>query len=298
MLFSGSLVALITPFNKRGKLDEKALEALVEWHIQEKTDGIVCCGTTGEACTLTRKERKKITEICVQTASGRIPIIAGTGTCSTNETRILTEDAKKAGAAGCLVVTPYYNKPTQLGCFEHFRAIAKVDLPIIVYHNPGRAVFRFEIETLQRFEEIPQIVAIKDSSHDLDFVQKIKSSTKLPILSGEDDITYEILELGGVGSISVIGNIIPSSWRKMIHQKSKPLAKRYLPLCQANFFETNPQCVKYLLAQMGKCLPVFRLPLTNPSLLTQKRLDETLFKFVLPHYVKNELRTNKSFQEK
>ena len=288
MSFSGSIVALITPFTKKGKLDEGALEALVEWHIQEKTDGIVCCGSTGEACTLTRKERKRITEICVQTAEGRIPIITGTGTCNTMETKALTEDAQKAGASACLVVTPYYNKPTQLGCFEHFRSIAKVGLPMIAYHNPARAVFRFEIETIQRFEEIPQIVAIKESSHDLDFIQKIKSTTNLPILGGEDDITYEILQLGGIGSISVIGNLIPLGWRKMIHQKSKMLAKRYLPLCQANFFETNPQCVKYLLAQMGKCHPIFRLPLTNPSLLTQKKLDETMFKFVLPHFFKSQ----------
>ena len=169
----GSIVALVTPFTSNGRIDRKSLESLVEWHIAEKTDGIVCSGTTGEACSLSRIERKRVAEICVKASAGRIPIIVGTGTPDTRETIRLTEDASKLGASGCLVVTPYYNKPSQKGCLEHFRQVAKVGFPIIAYHNPGRAVFRFTRESLCELVKIDKVVALKDSGRDFELIQDL-----------------------------------------------------------------------------------------------------------------------------
>jgi len=272
----GSIVAIVTPFTSQARIDKKALQALVEWHIQEKTDGIVCAGTTGEGSSLNRNERKAILEICVKTAAGRIPIIAGTGTSSTRETILYTQDALKLGASAALVVTPYYNRPTQKGCIEHFRQIAKVGLPIIVYHNPARAVFRFTKDALQELVEIPEIVAFKDSGRDFALIENLYS--KLAVLAGDDDLTGDLLEQGAKGAISVIGNLIPRQWREAIHlalandPKAKELFSHYMPLCKANFIETNPQCVKYLLSTMKRCKPIFRLPLSLPTEETQQTL--------------------------
>lgn len=290
-MLRGSFVALITPFSSFGRVDCKALEALVEWQILEGTEGIVCCASTSEACTLNDAERKKITEICVKTAARRIPIITGTGTCDTRQTVRLTEAAKRLGAAGCLVVTPYYNRPTQKGCLAHFREVAKVGLPIIAYHNPTRAAFRFTLESIQELGSIANVVAIKDSTHDLDFVRGIRKISKLPIFSGEDDLALEIIQEGGIGVISVIGNVIPRGWNQMIRfalsgemAAAKKLGSRYLPLCKAHFIETNPQCVKYVVSQMGRCCAKVRLPLVMPTLETQKTLKRVLLEMALPQY--------------
>ncbi|HEX2582806.1 MAG TPA: 4-hydroxy-tetrahydrodipicolinate synthase, partial [Chlamydiales bacterium] len=211
----GSLVALVTPFTASGRIDRKALESLIEWHIEEKTDGIVCCGTTGEGYALNRSERKAVADLCLKTAAGRIPIIVGTGAPSTRETILYTEDALQLGAAASLIVTPYFNKPSQSGCLEHFREIAKVGQAIIVYHNPGRAVFRFTKDTLSELAEIPQIVAFKDSGRDLDLIQDLYS--KLAVLAGDDDLTPDLIARGGRGVISVIGNVIPRGWSRAVH---------------------------------------------------------------------------------
>lgn len=290
-LFFGSLVALITPFTPSRRVDKKALEALIEWQIEQGTDGIVCCGTTGEGLSLSQSERKKVIEICVAVSNGRIPIIAGTGTCDTRQTIRFTEDALKKGASGCLVVTPYYNKPTQRGCVEHFCEVAKVGLPMIVYHNPGRTLFRFTVDSVQQLGEVPGIVAMKDSTHDLEFIRSVRKVTLLPILSGEDDLTVEIMEEGGVGAISVIGNVIPGSWRRMIHaalakdmKLAKKLAAYFLPLCKGFFLETNPQCVKYVLSQLKRCEPIFRLPLNLPSQETQQTLNQILLRTSLAQF--------------
>jgi 4-hydroxy-tetrahydrodipicolinate synthase len=274
----GSIVAIITPFTARGRIDRKALESLIEWHIEQKSDGIVCAGTTGEGCSLTRAERKTVAEICVKTASGRIPIIAGTGTSSTLESMLYTDDALQLGASACLVVTPYYNRPTQKGCLEHFRRLAKVGLPIIVYHNPARAVFRFTKETLFELVDIPEIVAFKDSGRDFSLIEDFYA--KLSILAGDDDLTGQMIARGAKGAISVIGNLIPGQWRLAIHlalskdAKSQELFSQVMPLCKANFIETNPQCVKYLLSEMKRCKPFFRLPLMLPTEETQKTLQK------------------------
>ncbi|MDE3045026.1 MAG: 4-hydroxy-tetrahydrodipicolinate synthase [Verrucomicrobiota bacterium] len=288
-MFQGSLVALITPFSSNGRIDTKALESLIEWQINEGTDGIVCCGTTGEACTLSETDRKKVIEICVKSADGRIPIIAGTGTCDTRQTVRFTATAQRLGAAGCLVVTPYYNKPTQRGCLAHFREVSNVGFPIIAYNNPGRAVIRFTVELVQGLSALPSVVAIKDSSRDLEFVRALRKVTSLMILSGEDDLTFDIIQEGGAGVISVIGNVVPRGWREMVHlalagqkEKAERLAHRYAPLCKGEFLETNPQCIKYLVSQMGKCKPVFRLPLVLPTLQTQNSLKQIVLELALP----------------
>jgi len=278
--FFGSIVAIITPFTSSGRIDRKALEALIEWHIQEKTDGIVCGGTTGEGFSLSRAEKKSVTEICVKVAAGRIPIIAGTGACSTRETILYTEDALKLGASASLIVTPYYNRPTQKGCLEHFRQVATVGQALIVYHNPARAVFRFVKETLHDLIEIPEVIALKDSGRDFSLIEGLYS--RLPILAGDDDLTGEIIEKGGKGAISVIGNILPRQWSSAIHlalakdPKAKELFQHFMPLCRANFLETNPQCVKYLVSEMKRCKPVFRSPLYLPAPEIQQTLKQTL----------------------
>jgi 4-hydroxy-tetrahydrodipicolinate synthase len=281
----GSIVAIVTPFASNGRIDRKALESLVEWHIAEKTDGIACSGSTGEGFALSRAERKTVAEICLKTAAARIPIIVATGTCSTKETILFTEDALQLGSSGCLIVTPYYNKPSQKGCLEHFREISKVGLPIIVYHNPLRTAFRFARDALRELAEIPGIVAFKDSGRDFELIQDLYS--KLAVLAGDDDLTGDLIELGGKGVISVIGNVIPRGWSQAVHlalakdPKSKELFERYMPLCCGNFLETNPQCVKYLVSQMGRCKPILRLPLQLPTPETQKTLRKILWKMAL-----------------
>lgn len=288
--FSGSFVALITPFTSKGRIDRKALAALVEWHIQQGTDGLVCCGTTGESCTLSRSEKKSVVETCVQVSHGRIPIIAGAGTPDTAESARLIADALRAGADGALVVTPFYVKPTQRGCLEHYRELAQVGLPIIAYHNPGRALFRFEWETIHQLGEIEGIVGFKDSSGSLDFVKTFRKVTRLPLFSGDDDLTYQTILEGGVGAISVIGNLIPKGWKRMIQlaKLGDPLgavlARDYLPLCKANFIETNPQCIKFLASQVELCKPYWRLPLLPPTIETQEKLKRVLLRMSLPQY--------------
>lgn len=290
-LFSGSFVALITPFDSKGRLDRKALEKLVEWHIEEGTDGIVCSATTGEGTTLSEREKKRVAEICIRTAKGRIPIIVGTGTPDTRQSVHLTEQMQKLGADGCLVVTPYYNKPSQRGCILHFQEVAKVGLPVIVYHNPGRAVVRLEAETIAALHQIPGIAALKESSSDLEFVRKIRKLCSIPILSGDDHLTFETIREGGKGAISVVGNVIPKGWKGMIRlalegkwEKAAELSDKYLPLCKALFLETNPQGVKFAMAWMGKAQGVLRLPLVPVSEGVGKEIERALLSLSLPPF--------------
>lgn len=286
--FRGSFVALITPFDEKKRIDRKALERLVEWHIQEGTDGIVCCGTTGEGPVLSEKERAKIAEICIRTADKKIPILVGTGTCDTQQSIRLTEQMKKLGADGALVVTPYYNKPSQKGCIAHFREVAKVGLPIVIYHNPGRAMVKLTAETIAEIAQFPLIAALKESSHDMDFMRKIRKLSKIPIFSGEDDLSYQMIEEGAIGVISVIGNLIPKGWSRMIHLalsgkylESKNLMNRYLPLCKALFFETNPQCVKFAMQWLGLVRGNLRLPLLQIESATQMEMKRVLLRLAL-----------------
>jgi len=288
--FRGSFVALITPFDRKKRVDFKVLESLVDWHISQGTDGIVCCGTTGESLTLSDKEKKQITEICVRTSAKRIPIIVGTGTSDTRQSVKLTENVKKLGADGCLVITPYYNKPSQTGCILHFKEVAKVGLPLIVYHNPGRAVVRLKAETIAEIAQLPNVVAIKESSHDLELVRQIRKLSNISIFSGEDDLSCQIIEEGAVGAISVIGNVIPKAWSQMVHfaleqnwKMAKLFANRYLPLCKALFLETNPQCIKFAMQWLGLIRGDLRLPLTRPEIGVQKEIKRVLLALSLLH---------------
>jgi 4-hydroxy-tetrahydrodipicolinate synthase len=289
MEFRGSFVALATPFDRKGRLDKKTLERLVEWQIREGTDGIVCSATTGEGPCLSDPERKNIAEICIRVAGGRVPIIVATGINDTRQSVRYTENALKLGAAACLVVTPYYNRPTQLGCILHFREVAKVGLPVIVYHNPPRTSIRLTIETVIELSRIPNIAAIKDSGHEIEFVRKAKEY--LPILSGDDDFTFEILKAGGAGAITVSQNFIPRGCKQMIQyslrgewEKAERLAERYFWLYKALFLETNPQGVKFVLSWLGRCEPVLRLPMTLPSLATQAAIKKELLALSLPQF--------------
>lgn len=286
MQWRGSFVPLITPFDRKLRIDRKALEKLVEWHIAEGTDGIVCSATTGEGPVLSDADRKTVAEICVKTAARRIPIIVATGINDTRQSIKHTEKAQSIGADGCLVVTPYYNRPTQRGCFLHFEAIAKVGLPVIVYHNPPRTAIRLLAETVIEMAQIPNIVAIKESSHDLDLVRKIQPF--LPVFSGDDDMTLSTLREGGVGSISVTANLFPRSWKQMIDcclerrwERGNLLFERFSPVFQALFLETNPQCVKFALSWMGRCQPFLRLPLILPNPSTQMKIKRSILQYVL-----------------
>jgi 4-hydroxy-tetrahydrodipicolinate synthase len=291
MQFQGSFVAIITPFHPKGSVDWKSLEQLVEWHIGEGTDGIVCCGSTGEGVVLSDREKKRVAEVCVRTANKRIAVIVGTGTADTRQTVRLTESVRKLGADGSLVVTPYYNKPTQKGCILHFGEVAKVGLPVIVYHNPARAVVRLTAETIAEISQIPGIAAIKESSHDLELMRKVQSLCSIPILSGEDDLTFDILRAGGVGTISVIGNVIPRGWKAMVQlcrqkkwEAAERLAKFYMPLCKALFLETNPQCVKWAMKCLRLGNGILRLPLIEPSDKVQAALNQEFLRLSIPFF--------------
>lgn len=286
--FRGSFVALVTPFDQYGRIDRTCLQELVRWHIQAGSDGLVISGTTGEAATQSDAERKKILQIALEAAERKIPIIAGTGTCDTRQSVRLTEQAQKLGADGCLAITPYYNKPTQRGCLLHFQEISRVGLPWIAYNNPGRTVVQLQPETIAKMTRLPNIAAIKESTNDPSFLQKIRALTNLPILAGEDALTYAMINEGAVGAISVVGNVIPSAWKKMVSLalrgdvKAKSLSDRYLPLCEALFRETNPQCVKYALSLMGKCPPHLRLPLVLPQEKVCEEIKQVLDRLSAP----------------
>ena len=210
-MFKGSITALITPF-KNGKIDDAAYQSFIEWQIGEGTDGVVPCGTTGESPTLTHDEHMKVTELCVEVAKGKIPVIAGTGSNSTDEAIMLTEHAKKAGADAALVVTPYYNKPTQEGLYLHYKAINDVvDIPVIIYNIPGRSIVDMTVGTMARLAKLPNIVGVKDATQDLarPLVTRMTIGEEFCQLSGEDGTAIPFLAAGGRGCISVTSNVAP-----------------------------------------------------------------------------------------
>lgn len=287
MELRGSFTALVTPFDRKGHLDRKTLEKLVEWQIAEGTDGIICSATTGEGPCLTDGDRKKNAEICIEVAAGRVPVIVATGINDTRQSIRYTEMAQKLGADGCLVVTPYYNRPTQRGCYLHFQEVAKVGLPIIVYHNPPRTAVRLTVETVEQLSQIPNVVGLKDSNHDIEFFKKIRKF--LPVFSGDDDFTFELMKEGGVGSIAVTPNLIPRGWKQMVDfclkgqwEKARVLFERYVPLCKAIFLETNPQGIKFALSWFNYCKPVLRLPMVLPTASTQREIKKEIVRLALP----------------
>ncbi|HTL70877.1 MAG TPA: 4-hydroxy-tetrahydrodipicolinate synthase [Candidatus Eisenbacteria bacterium] len=283
MSFRGSITALVTPF-KNGRLDEKALVKNVRHQIKSGTDGLVPVGTTGECPTLSVKEHERVIQIVVDAAAGEVPVIAGTGANSTEEAIVLTRFAKKAGADGALLVTPYYNKPTQEGLFRHYQAIAaKVDIPIVLYNVPGRTAVTISPETVARLSKIPTIVAIKEATGSMDQTSHILSLCDITVLSGDDSLTLPLMALGAKGVISVISNLIPEAVAEMVdayamgrHKDAQALHYKMFPLCRAVFIETNPIPVKRGMKLLGFCSDELRLPLCPMSPENEKKLVQAL----------------------
>ena len=283
MKFQGSIVALITPF-KNGAVDEKILAKLVRYHIQSGTDGIVPVGTTGECPTLSVKEHERVIEVAIEAANGEVPVIAGTGANSTDEAIELTKFAKKAGADGALMVTPYYNKPTQEGLFRHYQAVAeKVKIPIVLYNVPSRTGVSLSPETVARLSKIDNIVAIKEATGSMDQTSHILSLCDITVLSGDDSLTLPLLALGAKGVISVIANVIPGAVAEMVDAyfkgndaRAKELHYKMFPLCRAMFIETNPIPVKRAMKLLGLASDEIRLPLCEMSESNEKILVKAL----------------------
>ena len=273
-MFQGSMPALITPFAS-GNVDSAAFKKLVEWQITEGSDGLVPCGTTGESPTLSHDEHMHVTEMCIEAAAGRVPVIAGAGSNSTDEAVMLTSHAKKAGAQAALVVMPYYNKPTPEGQYRHFKAVHDAaDLPIIIYNIPGRSVVDMTVETMVRLAELPNIVGVKDATSDL--VRPIQTHNALGDgfcqVSGEDATALAHLVGGGKGCISVSANVAPKmvadmqrAWREGRHQDAMDLQFRLMPLHDAMFCESSPGPVKYAAELLGICSSETRLPICEIS---------------------------------
>ncbi|MFN3476795.1 MAG: 4-hydroxy-tetrahydrodipicolinate synthase [Candidatus Methylomirabilales bacterium] len=289
-MFQGSLVALVTPF-RDGKVDEAKLRDLVEFHIKNGTDALVPCGTTGESPTLSHEEHKRVIDIVIEKAAGRVPVVAGTGSNSTAEAIDLTAHAKKAGADAVLMVNPYYNKPTQRGLIEHYKAVMDaVDIPIILYNIPGRTGVNMLPETVAALAEYPNIVGIKEASGNLEQMTQIivLCGDKITVVSGDDTLTLPLMAVGGKGVISVVANIVPKDVAEMIHaalngdwKRAREMHLRLFPLCQAMFYETNPIPVKTAMGLLGMISPELRLPLSPMSEANVKRLKEAMKRYGL-----------------
>jgi 4-hydroxy-tetrahydrodipicolinate synthase len=289
-IFQGSIVALVTPF-RNGQVDEARLRALVDFHVRNGTDAIVPCGSTGESPVLSHDEHKRVVEIVIHAAAGRIPVIAGAGSNSTAEAIELTAHAKKAGADGALLVCPYYNKPTQQGLIEHFRAIAdSVDLPGIIYNIPGRTGVNMLPESILALADHPNVVGVKEASANLEQMQQliIGAGERLAVLSGDDTLTLPLMAVGGKGVISVIANIVPKETAELTHaalagdwKRARELHLKFFPLAQAMFVETNPIPIKEAMAMAGMIEPEFRLPLCRMSDQNRERLRKVLSQYGL-----------------
>ncbi|MCX7765401.1 MAG: 4-hydroxy-tetrahydrodipicolinate synthase [Candidatus Sumerlaeia bacterium] len=287
-MFEGTIVAIVTPF-KAGKIDETAYAELIEWQLSEGVNGFVPCGTTGESATLTYEEHNYLVRLTVEIVNGRVPVIAGTGSNSTEETLFLTKNAKEHGADGVLLISPYYNRPTQEGLYQHYRCVAEaVDIPQILYNIPGRTAVNINIETVCRLAELPNIVGIKEASGNLDYVSQIVARTDLTVLSGNDSLTLPLMALGGKGAISVTANATPRLFVDMVNSAlagnwnlARELHYRLFPLFEALFTETNPAGIKSALAMMGKIQNEIRLPLVPMSEANQQRLRQVMNQLAL-----------------
>ena len=286
-MFHGSMVALVTPFTLSGDIDFDHLEHLIEWQIEEGTDALVICGTTGESPTLSEEEQELILQKAVKMTRKRVPVIMGTGTYDTRHSVKKTQKAKELGADGCLVIVPYYNRPTPEGCYLHFESVASVGLPVIIYHHPGRTGVHLSAKNLAQIAKIPHIVAIKEASGSLNLIKELASLSSIPLLSGDDLLTLPMMELGALGVISVIANLIPRQWKEFVSTlekkdfiKGRELHEKYQPLCEAIFSEINPQGIKYALSLIGKCSSRLRLPLIEPKFENQTRIKEEVSKLL------------------
>lgn len=278
-------MALATPF-RNDALDERAFQDLVAWQIGQGTHGLVPVGTTGESPTLSHAEHDRVVELCVEAAAGRVPVIAGTGSNSTAEAIRLSQHAERAGADAALVVTPYYNKPTQEGLYAHYKAIHdSCGLPIIIYNIPGRSVIDMSVETMARLAELPRIVGVKDATNDLSrpLATAAACGPEFCLLSGEDATILGFLAQGGHGCISVTANVAPAqcaalheAWQAGRPAEALAIHRRLFPLHQALFAETSPGPLKYALSVLGRCAPSVRLPLVEPRAETRARVEAAL----------------------
>jgi 4-hydroxy-tetrahydrodipicolinate synthase len=272
MKLSGSLVAIVTPF-KDNEIDFEALGRLIDYQLDGGIQGIVPCGTTGESPTLSHDEQDQVIDFTAERVAGRVPVVAGTGSNSTEEALRLTRHAKQAGADACLVVNPYYNKPTQQGMFEHMSRLADADLPIVLYNIPGRTGVELTAETIIRmYQEIDQVIAVKEATGKLDTASEVAANCDITILSGDDALTLPMCSVGGSGVISVLANILPSEVRKLTDamlagdmNAARDQHHKLFPLFKGMFVETNPIPIKAAMAMAGMCTNELRLPMTPLS---------------------------------
>ena len=289
-MFQGAMSAIITPFS-RGRIDEKAFRRLVEYQIKGGIDGIVPCGTTGESATLTYEEHERIIEVTLDAVKGRVPVIAGTGSNSTDETIAFTRHAERVGADAALLISPYYNKPTQEGLYRHYRAVAEaVSIPLVLYNVPGRTSLNMLPDTVARLSEFKNIIGIKEASCSLQQVSEVieKARRGFMVLSGDDFITLPMLAVGARGTISVTSNIVPGEVAKMCGAQREGNTKKALrlhykmqPLNRALFLETNPIPVKSALAMMGAIKEEYRLPLVKMESGRRRALGRALKEYGL-----------------
>ena len=284
-MFHGSIVALITPF-RNGSIDEQALQSLVEWHVEQGTHGLVPVGTTGELPTLTHGEHARVVELVIEAAAGRLPVIAGAGSNATAEAISLARHAREAGADAILVVTPYYNKPTQDGLYAHFKAIHDAaELPLIIYNIPGRSAVDMSVDTMGQLARLPNVVGVKDATCDLarPLLTTQACGEAFCQLSGEDITALSFLAHGGDGCISVTANVAPrqcaemqDAWARGDAKGALAIHRRLTPLHRALFLETSPAPVKYAVAKLGRCAPEVRLPLVPPKAPTRAAVDAAM----------------------
>ncbi|RJP28203.1 MAG: 4-hydroxy-tetrahydrodipicolinate synthase [Candidatus Omnitrophota bacterium] len=290
-MFKGSIVAIVTPF-RNGKVDGKKFRELIDFQINNGTQGIVPCGTTGESATLSFEEHSRVIELAVEQAKGRVPVIAGTGSNSTDEAVMLTRHAAEAGADASLQVSPYYNRPTQKGLYQHFKAIADaVDIPIILYNIASRTGVNIEPETIAKLaSDCKNIVGVKEASGNLDQMARIKllCPENFDLISGDDSLTLPILSIGGTGVISVAANIVPKDVSCLVSEfekgnivKARNIHLKLLPLIKALFIETNPIPVKTAMGLMGMCEPGLRLPMTEMLPENSEKLRKALSDYKL-----------------
>ena len=284
--FQGSFVAMVTPF-RNGNVDEAKLRELVELHVTHGTDGLIPCGTTGESPTLSHDEHRRVVEVVIEAARGRIRVIAGAGSNSTAEAIEMTKHAERAGASGVLVVNPYYNKPTQEGLYRHFRAVAEsVAIPVVLYNIQSRTAINVETDTMARLaRDVKNIVGVKEASGSLDQMSQVIAACgpDFSVLSGDDNITLPLLAIGGSGVVSVIANIVPRETSELVHaaldgdwKRARELHYRLFPLARAAFLETNPIPIKEAMAMAGMIEPEFRLPMCRMSDANRERLRAIL----------------------
>jgi 4-hydroxy-tetrahydrodipicolinate synthase len=289
-MFKGAFTAIVTPF-KKGKLDEEGYRKLIEFQIQGGIHGIVSVGTTGESATLSHDEHKRVVEICIDQVKKRIPVVAGTGSNNTAESLELTKHAQKAGADGALMITPYYNKPTQEGLYQHYKTVAgKTKIPIIVYNVPGRTSVNLLPETVARLRDFPTIVAIKEATGDLKQCAKVVElcGERIALISGDDFTVLPLLAIGGVGVISVVSNVVPGDMAQMCDAwvagdlaQARQLHYKMWPLMEAMFYETNPTPAKTALKMMGKITGEVRQPLCAMSQANTDKLGKVLQQYGL-----------------